>query len=312
MAPPSPIVSASPLGDVLDLRDADGDPGRRGEAEQDRSQADGAQQAEEGAAPADAAEAVALGGRAWPRRCPRRRRREPCATVLAHPSSGSRAGDGFVAGEAVVLHRVSGAGTTCVSPSAARCRGRRGPAWRTGPRSRRSRAAASSAGAATLVAGASRSLTATAPPSVSRCCIVRPAKASEHRGAPPVGFGPSVPGQAPGPRVKSLRKPVHQALAGGRGGACEVGRRVGRALDAGRLERRDLPERAQLVGLVGQRLADPRGRRLMGSASSASRVSCSLSSSRAVFSPMPLAPGSPSEGSPRSAMKSGTWSGRTP
>ena len=36
------------------------------------------------------------------------------------------------------------------------------------------------------------------------------------------------------------------------------------------------------------------------------------SSDAAVFSPTPRAPGILSEGSPRSAMKSGTWSGSTP
>ena len=44
----------------------------------------------------------------------------------------------------------------------------------------------------------------------------------------------------------------------------------------------------------------------------ASRVPWRWSRSAAVFSPMPLAPGRPSLGSPRSAMKSGTWPGSTP
>ena len=45
---------------------------------------------------------------------------------------------------------------------------------------------------------------------------------------------------------------------------------------------------------------------------SPSRSPCSRSRSRAVFSPMPFAPGRPSDGSPRRAMKSGTWAGSTP
>ena len=44
----------------------------------------------------------------------------------------------------------------------------------------------------------------------------------------------------------------------------------------------------------------------------ASSVPCFWRIDAAVFSPMPLAPGMPSDGSPRSAMKSGTCSGSTP
>jgi drug/metabolite transporter (DMT)-like permease len=47
-------------------------------------------------------------------------------------------------------------------------------------------------------------------------------------------------------------------------------------------------------------------------ASAASRVPWRWRIAAADFSPMPLAPGMPSEGSPRSAMKSGTCSGSTP
>ncbi len=59
-----------------------------------------------------------------------------------------------------------------------------------------------------------------------------------------------------------------------------------------------------------------RGRRSVdGFAAAAMRSSSvvwSRSRSRAVFSPMPFAPGMPSDGSPRRAMKSGTCSGAIP
>ena len=47
-------------------------------------------------------------------------------------------------------------------------------------------------------------------------------------------------------------------------------------------------------------------------ASAASSVPCSVSTTAAVFAPTPFAPGILSEGSPRSAMKSGTCAGSTP
>ena len=50
----------------------------------------------------------------------------------------------------------------------------------------------------------------------------------------------------------------------------------------------------------------------IAASSTASSEPCFRNSSAAVFSPTPFAPGSPSEGSPRSAMKSGTSSGGTP
>ena len=53
--------------------------------------------------------------------------------------------------------------------------------------------------------------------------------------------------------LEPLREPVHPELAGGGGGARRVERPVGRALDVEPAQRRDLPEVAQLVGLVVRR-----------------------------------------------------------
>ena len=81
-------------------------------------------------------------------------------------------------------------------------------------------------------------------------------------------------------------------------------------LDPGVAQRRDVLEGEQVLAPFDQRAravsGAARGSRCRGSPP-ASRARCS--SSAAVFGPTPLAPGSPSEGSPRRAMKSGTSSG---
>ena len=109
--------------------------------------------------------------------------------------------------------------------------------------------------------------------------------------------------------LEALRE---RSIPSARAAAAPPARSVGavrRALDVGVAQRRDVLERAQLVGLLEQRaphrrlLADrARDRRL--------EVPWRRSRSAAVFSPIPFAPGSPSDGSPRSAMKSGTIAGR--
>ena len=94
---------------------------------------------------------------------------------------------------------------------------------------------------------------------------------------------------------------------------CQVGRRVRGSLDAGVAERCDV--------LVARPVRLRAPSRFLRSAGRVSRIACSStpssepwsrSSSAAVFSPTPLAPGIPSDGSPRSAMKSGTSSGPIP
>ena len=65
------------------------------------------------------------------------------------------------------------------------------------------------------------------------------------------------------------------------------------------------------VGLLDQRLAH-RGVSRIAPRITWSRSPLRRSRSPAVFAPMPFAPGSPSEGSPRSAMKSGTCAGSIP
>ena len=88
---------------------------------------------------------------------------------------------------------------------------------------------------------------------------------------------------------------------------------VGGPLDAGVAQGRDVLEDEEVLAGLDQGAAQFRGRRSRIALSRiASREPCSRSSSAAVFGPTPLAPGSPSEGSPRRAMKSGTSSGPMP
>ncbi len=83
--------------------------------------------------------------------------------------------------------------------------------------------------------------------------------------------------------------------------------RSGGRSTVGRAQRGDVAEGAQLVGHVAASVdgASPDS----ASSSAASSVPDRFRMSAARFSPMPLAPGSPSDGSPRRAMKSGTCAG---
>ena len=93
-----------------------------------------------------------------------------------------------------------------------------------------------------------------------------------------------------------------------------IERRIRRALHREPPDRRHVAEHAQQLELTRQRAY----RRTWPSAWRRRRApplrACRTrpARSRALFSPMPFAPGNPSEGSLRSAMKSGTWSGRIP
>ena len=308
-------VGRCPWRTSLISESAEGHAGGGDDAQEDRGEADGAQQAEERAAPADAAEAVALAGAHGHHGVLGDHRRDRVGlVVVAHRPTRSRVGhrprcrcarNGRCRRHASVSAtrsrsspRVSGSRPRS---RAARRVGARAPPGR--PRARRRWLPARRARVSSRRRRRRRSR-------VAASFVLR--KRSNIGEPPPVGFGRGVPASGPGPRVKSLRKPVHRALARGLGGAGEVGRRVGRALDAGGLQRGDLPERAQLVGLVGQRLAHARAQADGQREQRVEACRARCSSSRAVFSPMPLAPGSPSDGSPRRAMKSGTCSGRTP
>ena len=109
------------------------------------------------------------------------------------------------------------------------------------------------------------------------------------------------------------RERVHAELARGRAPAGAVGRPVGRALPrrpgaASRCRRK----RAQLVRLLGQRLRDARAQRRRRRRARPRACRARASSAAAVLAPTPRAPGRPSEGSPRSAIRSGIWAGSTP
>ena len=113
--------------------------------------------------------------------------------------------------------------------------------------------------------------------------------------------------------LQPLGEPVHPALAGGGRGARPVGRPVLGALDLRVAQRRDVLEGEQVVAAFEQAGAQLRPRLARSPRRArASSEPCLRSSSAAVFSPTPLAPGMPSEGSPRRAMKSGTSSGGIP
>ena len=89
-----------------------------------------------------------------------------------------------------------------------------------------------------------------------------------------------------------------QSVARSGGGSTPASRRVAMSLKASSSSRASI------------RAARSFGRRSRIALSRiASSEPCLRSSSAAVFGPTPLAPGRPSEGSPRRAMKSGTWLG---
>jgi hypothetical protein len=94
-------------------------------------------------------------------------------------------------------------------------------------------------------------------------------------------------------------------------GACEVGGSVRRALDVDRLQRGDAAEGAQLVGLLLQRLPRARAQPDRQLEQRVERLVLAEQLLGGLLADAARA-GQPSDGSPRSAMKSGTWSGRTP
>ena len=113
-------------------------------------------------------------------------------------------------------------------------------------------------------------------------------------------------------RLEALRQPQHAVAAGGRG-ARRPGRSPGRPGDR---SRRCAASRCRGTRAARRRArATPRRRadaRRRPPRSRASSEPWRRSRSAAVLAPIPGAPGRPSDGSPRSAMKSGTSSGTDP
>jgi hypothetical protein len=92
--------------------------------------------------------------------------------------------------------------------------------------------------------------------------------------------------------------------------ARSVGRSGGRSTSASRSVAMSLNARSSSACSSSARRTDGFSR--TAPAIAASRLPWRRSSSAAVYSPIPVAPGSPSDGSPRSAKKSGTTAGGIP
>ncbi len=130
------------------------------------------------------------------------------------------------------------------------------------------------------------------------------------------------PGAPQTRRFERLGEPVHPALPSGQRADRPVRLVVGRAIHRHGLQRPatcgDAADRRRCRDALGTlRTADSRAstrhsRPTPPPRSRARDPAYCSSNAAAVFAPMPAAPGMPSDLSPRSAMRSGTWLGATP